>query len=205
MTQYHKQPIDLTKKQLDNLSKALAGNSGNSPLTFRLTQDQINKGDNNLLLTTRQQNHLKKSTITGKGSNITLSATQLKKMRSNNKKEGGGMYGVDAPPRMPREAGIGPEEQTGAGIEGEGLKEVGQAGLRIAKKVGKTGLKIVKKSAKIAAKQGCKGAVTALTAKAGISPGNQIAQEVTKELCGEFAKELGSGLHKPKRPRKKNI
>jgi len=119
-------PFDFTKKQYENLATAM---SNLSPITMRVTQDQINKGGGNIMITTRQQNHLNKSIEKNKGANLCLSTTQLKKMRTAHKRggyltdmskaiAGEGMYGVDAPPKMPRDAGIGPEQQKGAGVIG---------------------------------------------------------------------------------------
>jgi len=198
MTQYNKIPLDLTHKQYENLSKGI---SSLTPLTLRLTQQQIRKGGGDLMLTGRQETHLDKSIARGKGANITLSTTQLKRMRTEHKKGGylvdmnkcvcgKGMYGVDDPPEMPREAGIGPEPQDGAGV-----KEVVQTVGSVAKK----GLKIVKPIAKVALTEGCKLGSKALATRAGVDPNNPIVNVASNEGCREAVNALlGSGSKKPK-------
>jgi hypothetical protein len=200
MTSYNKIPLDLTVKQYENLSKGI---SSLTPLTIRLTQQQIRKGGGDLMLTGRQETHLDKSIARGKGANITLSATQLKKMRTEHKRggylvdmnkciAGAGMYGVDAPPEMPREAGIGPEPQDGAGV-----KEVVQTVGSVAKRGLKTVAKVAKPIAKVALTEGCKVGSKALAVRAGIDPENPIVKVASNEGCREAVNALlGSGSKK---------
>jgi len=191
-TTYSDVPMDLTEKQLKNLSGALGSST---PLTLRFTQEQIKNGEGNLLLTSRQMNHLDKSNVKGKGANLTLSATQLKKMKSNMRK-GEGMYGVNHPPQMPRDAGIGSQEQTG-----EGVKEVVQKVGSVAKKGAKVAVKVLKPVAKVGLKEGCKLATKAAATRAGLSPDNPAVKIAGNEACGALANAiLGDGV---KRPRKK--
>ena len=191
-TSYSTVPMDLTDKQNKNLTSAL---TSSTPLTLRFTQEQIRKGEGNLLLTSRQQNHLDKSEVKGKGANLTLSATQLKKMKSDMRK-GNGMYGVNHPPEMPRDAGIGSQDQTGEGVK-EVAKTVGRTVLKGAKIAGK----VLKPIAKIGLKEGCKVATKAAAVKAGISPDNPVVGQVENAACGALAERLlGDGI---KRARKK--
>lgn len=191
-TSYSNVPMDLTDKQNKNLLSAL---SSSTPLTLRFTQEQIKNGEGNLLLTSRQMNHLDKSNVKGKGANLTLSATQLKKMKSDMKK-GNGMYGVNHPPQMPRDAGIGSQSQTGAGVK-EVVKKVGRTALKGAKVAGK----VLKPIAKIGLKEGCKLATKAAAVKAGVNPDNPVVELAHKEACGALANTvLGDGA---KRQRKK--
>jgi len=187
MTSYEKFPLDLTQKQYENLANAL---SSNTPLTLRLTTSQIGSGGGDLMLTSRQRNHLDKAVAKGKGSNVCLSATQLKKIKREHKKggyltdmnrcvAGKGIYGVDDPPLMARDAGIGAEAQDGAGI-----KEVVQTVGSVAKKgLRRTG-KILKPVVKIGAKELCKLGVTAAAAAGGIPADNPITKLAASELCG---------------------
>jgi len=201
MTSYEKFPLDLTQKQYENLANALASNT---PLTLRLTTSQIGSGGGDLMLTSRQRNHLDKAVAKGKGSNVCLSATQLKKIKSAHKKggyltdmnrciAGKGMYGVDDPPDMPRDAGIGAEAQDGAGI-----KEVAQTVGSVAKKGLKRTGKILKPVVKVGLKEACKLGVKASAAKAGVSADNPITKLAASELCGAAVNELlGSGAKPP--------
>ncbi len=197
MTQYNKIPLDLTQKQYDSLAKGI---TTLTPLTLRLTQQQIRKGGGDLMLTGRQETHLDKSIAKGKGANITLSSTQLKKMRTEHKKggyltdmtkcvAGSGMYGVDAPPEMPREAGIGAEAQDGAGVR-EVVATVGS----MAKKGLKTVGKVAKPIAKVALTESCKLGSKALATRAGVDPNNPIVNVASNEGCKEVVNALlGSG------------
>lgn len=215
MTQYSKRPMNLSQRQYENLAKAI---STLTPLTLRLTNEQMDKGGGELMITNRQTNHIDKSISRGKGANLNLSATQLKKMRTAHKRggylvdmnkaiAGEGMYGVDAPPEMPREAGIGANLNEG---EGAGLKEV-------ALKVGNvalTGAKIVKKAVKpvirAGLKEGCKVGTKVLANKVGVSADNPLVGAVGNDACKEAVDALlGKGV-KPAtkkggrgRPRKK--
>jgi len=191
MTSYEKFPLDLTQKQYENLATAL---SSTTPMTLRLTSSQINNGGGDLLLTSRQRNHLNKALDKGKGSNVALSATQLKKIRAAHKRggyltdmnkcvAGKGMYGVDDPPLMPREAGIGAEAQDGAGVK-EVIQTIGS--------VAKKGAKALKPAARIAAKEGCKLAAKAAAIKADVD--NPAVGMISNELCNAAVKAvLGSG------------
>jgi hypothetical protein len=176
--------LDLTQKQYENLSHSLMSGT---PITMRVTSAQIGSGGGDLFLTSRQRNHLDKASQKGKGSNITLSATQLKKIKREHKKggyltdmnrsiAGKGMYGVDDPPLMPREAGIGAEAQDGAG-----MKEV----IETAKKGLKVAGKVLKPVAKVGAKELCKAGVKAAAVKSGASLDNPVVKIASSELCNE--------------------
>ena len=209
MTQYNKIPLDLTAKQYENLARGI---TSLNPLTLRLTQQQIRSGGGDLMLTGRQEIHLDKSVAKGKGANITLSATQLKKMRTAHKRggyltdmtkcvAGAGMFGVDAPPEMPREAGIGAEPQDGAGIK-EVVASVGS----VAKRGLKTAAKIAKPIARVALKEGCKLGTKALAVQAGIDPNNPIVAIAGSEGCSQAVNALmGAGKPRAKRTKRPKL
>jgi len=207
MTAYSIRPMDLSKRQYESLAKAI---STLTPLTLRLTNEQMDKGGGDLMLTDRQKNHLDKSITKGKGANLNLSATQLKKMRTAHKRggylvdmnkaiAGEGMYGVDAPPEMPREAGIGSNlnEGEGAGVK-EVVTKVGSVALKGAKVVGK----VVKPVVKAGLKEGCKVGTKVLAVKAGISPDNPLVGALGNEACKEGVDALLGKGAKRGRPRK---
>jgi len=195
--------MDLSKRQYESLAKSL---STLTPLTLRLTNEQMDKGGGDLMLTDRQKNHLDKSITKGKGANLNLSATQLKKMRTAHKRggylvdmnkaiAGEGMYGIDAPPEMPREAGIGANVNEG---EGAGIKEVATKIGSVALKVGK----VVKPVVKAGLKEGCKIGTKVLAVKAGIGADNPLVGALGNEVCKEGVDALlGKGV-KRGRPRK---
>jgi len=205
MTAYNQMPFDFTKKQYENLATAM---SNLSPITMRVTQDQINKGGGNIMITTRQQNHLNKSIEKNKGANLCLSTTQLKKMRTAHKRggyltdmskaiAGEGMYGVDAPPKMPRDAGIGAEAQDGAGMYGVDAppKMPRDAGIGPEQQKGAGVIGSLKRTTKATAKAVTKAAAaiacgTAMATKTG----NPLAAGAAAGVCNDVVDSIiGSG------------
>jgi hypothetical protein len=201
-------PFDFTKKQYENLATAM---SNLSPITMRVTQDQINKGGGNIMITNRQQNHLNKSIEKNKGANLCLSSTQLKKMRTAHKRggyltdmtkaiAGEGMFGVDAPPKMPRDAGVGAEPQDGAGMFGVDAppKMPRDAGVGAEPQDGAGVIGTLKRTAKATTKAA---AAIACGTAMGAKTGNPLAASAAAGVCHDVVDSMiGSGKkHAPKK------
>ena len=75
MTTYHPYKVTLSTGQKERLKKAYKTNNA---ITIRLTKNELT-GSDELMLTTRQINKLNKARATGKGSDIKISKTQIRK------------------------------------------------------------------------------------------------------------------------------
>ena len=75
MTTYHSYGVSLSQGQRDKLAKAYRTNSA---ITIRLTVDELS-GNDQLMLTKRQINKLMKAGRQGKGSDIKISKSQIRK------------------------------------------------------------------------------------------------------------------------------
>ena len=75
MTTYIEYGVQLTPNQKSKLMSAI---KNKSPLTLRLRHSQL-RGSEELMLTQRQINKLEKSLATGKGSDIKISKTQIRR------------------------------------------------------------------------------------------------------------------------------
>ena len=84
MTTYIEYGVQLTPNQKSKLMSAI---KNKSPLTLRLRHSQL-RGSDELMLTQRQINKLEKSLATGKGSDIKISKTQIRR----SVKHGGNLF-----------------------------------------------------------------------------------------------------------------
>ena len=84
MTTYIEYGVQLTPNQKSKLMSAI---KNKSPLTLRLRHSQL-RGSDELVLTQRQINKLEKSLATGKGSDIKISKTQIRR----SVKHGGNLF-----------------------------------------------------------------------------------------------------------------
>ena len=84
MTTYIEYGVQLTPNQKSKLMSAM---KNKSPLTLRLRHSQL-RGSDELMLTQRQINKLEKSLATGKGSDIKISKTQIRRSL----KHGGNLF-----------------------------------------------------------------------------------------------------------------
>ena len=84
MTTYIEYGVQLTPNQKSKLMSAI---KNKSPLALRLRHSQL-RGSDELMLTQRQINKLEKSLATGKGSDITISKTQIRR----SVKHGGNLF-----------------------------------------------------------------------------------------------------------------
>ena len=85
MTKYYPYGVSLSKGQLQKLSRA---HNNNSAITIRLARNDLS-GPHELMLTKAQINKLKKAMSQGRGSDIKISKTQIRKAV----KHGGSLFG----------------------------------------------------------------------------------------------------------------
>ena len=101
---YLKQNVNLSKSQQTKLNKAIKSNVA---LTLRITPENIsaNSSDPTILLTKSQVEKIDKAVTLGKATDITLSKTQLSKIKSGGFL--GALLGGLAAPVLPGLLGIG--------------------------------------------------------------------------------------------------
>ena len=135
MTTYIEYGVQITPNQKSKLMSAMINKS---PLTLRLRHSQL-RGSDELMLTQRQINKLEKSLATGKGSDIKISKTQIRRSL----KHGGNLFtslaslGAKLLPFAIRGASqVAPAFATGAASAlGEiGLKKLFRKGITIPRK-----------------------------------------------------------------------
>lgn len=79
MTEYQSFKLKLSKPQRESVIKAV---KNKSPVVLRLTKDQVSGGDYALPLTKRQIQHLERNSRKNMGTQLTLSKSGLRKVRS---------------------------------------------------------------------------------------------------------------------------
>ena len=89
MTTYHPYKVKLSNGQKQRLAKAY---KTNSPITIRLTINELN-GNDELFLTSNQIKRIIKAKSLGKGSDIKISKTQIRKVM----REGGSLFSAIIP------------------------------------------------------------------------------------------------------------
>ena len=84
MTTYFEYGVNLTDNQKRSLASAM---NHNTPLTLRLKHSNL-RGNDELMLTTRQLKRIQKSLNNGTGADIKISKTQIRKVA----KQGGNLF-----------------------------------------------------------------------------------------------------------------
>ena len=85
MTKYYPYSVSLSKGQLEKLSRAY---NNNSSMTVRLARNELS-GPHELMLAKTQINKLRKAKSQGRGSDIKMSKTQIRKAV----RRGGSLWG----------------------------------------------------------------------------------------------------------------
>ena len=118
MTTYHPYKVNLSKGQKDKLGKAFKANSA---LTLRLSAKQTS-GNDELMLTANQIKRITKAAALGKGVEIKISKTQIRKVM----KQGGSLFSAIIPlarslaPTLAKTLGL----SALAGLASEGASQV---------------------------------------------------------------------------------
>ena len=118
MTTYHPYKVNLSKGQKSKLGRAFKANSA---LTLRLSAKQTS-GNDELMLTTNQKKRIAKAAALGKGVEIKISKTQIRKVM----KQGGSLFSAIIPlarslaPTLAKTLGL----SALAGLASEGASQV---------------------------------------------------------------------------------
>ena len=118
MTTYHPYKVNLSKGQKDKLGRAFKANSA---LTLRLSAKQTS-GNDELMLTANQKKKIAKAAALGKGVEIKISKTQIRKVM----KQGGSLFSAIIPlarslaPTLAKTLGL----SALAGLASEGASQV---------------------------------------------------------------------------------
>ena len=118
MTTYHPYKVNLSKEQKDKLGRAFKANSA---ITLRLSAKQTS-GNDELMLTTNQKKRIAKAAALGKGVEIKISKTQIRKVV----KQGGSLFSAIIPlarsfaPTLAKTLGL----SALAGLASEGASQV---------------------------------------------------------------------------------
>ena len=118
MTTYHPYKVNLSKGQKDKLGRAFKANSA---ITLRLSAKQTS-GNNELMLTANQKKRIAKAAALGKGVEIKISKTQIRKVV----KQGGSLFSAIIPlarsfaPTLAKTLGL----SALAGLASEGASQV---------------------------------------------------------------------------------
>ena len=191
MTEYVPFRLDLSKQQSESI---MGGMKMKQPVTIRMTHEGVHdKGNTALPLTKAQANKLLKHKNKGMGTDVRLSKTQLRKVRS------GGYLGLlasnctDYGDSFRAMKG----EHTEAGIKGDPAEIEGEG---IVSDLVDTGKTLVKKAAKTAARTAIRGAcdVAANAAMTSIGVENPAAAAAADAVCSKISTAIvGEGKAAP--------